>query len=164
MDLNGKRVLITGGSSGIGLATAERLGQRGARVVITGRRKEALAKALSHLQASGGEFHSVQADVAETSGREATLAQALAHLGGLDVLINNAGGVRAGRLETMSESDIRAMIDTDLTAPILLTRAALPALRQSGDGLIVNRVRDRAARRSVLRRLCRLESGPRPVR
>jgi len=54
------------------------------------------------------------------------------------VLVNNAGGVRAGRLESMAEEEIRTMIEVDLVAPILLTQAALPQLRASGDGLVVN--------------------------
>jgi short-subunit dehydrogenase len=71
-------------------------------------------------------------------GRETTLKLAMEKLGGLDILINNAGGVRAGRLEDTTEAEIRAMIEVDLVAPILLTRAALPALRASKDGLVVN--------------------------
>ncbi|WP_283807054.1 SDR family NAD(P)-dependent oxidoreductase [Bradyrhizobium elkanii] len=67
-----------------------------------------------------------------------TLTCALEKLGGLDVLVNNAGGVRAGRLEDSTEEEIRSMIEVDLVAPILLTRAALPALRANADGLIVN--------------------------
>jgi uncharacterized oxidoreductase len=55
-----------------------------------------------------------------------------------DILVNNAGAVRAGRLETISESDLQAMVEVNLLAPILLTREALPYLRKSGDGLIVN--------------------------
>src|SRR3546814_11649703 len=62
----------------------------------------------------------------------------LAALGGLDILVNNAGGVRAGRLENIAEVELQAMIDVNLVAPILLTRAALPALRQSGDAMQVN--------------------------
>ena len=58
-------------------------------------------------------------------------------MGGLDVLINNAGGVRAGRVENIPEAGLQAMLNVDLLAPILLTRAALPALRASGDGRIV---------------------------
>src|SRR3546814_3147537 len=62
----------------------------------------------------------------------------LAALGGLDILINEAGGGRAGRLENIAEVELQAMIDVNLVAPILLTRAALPALRQSGDAMVVN--------------------------
>ena len=138
MNLEGKRVLITGGSSGIGLATAQAMIDAGARIVVTGRRADRVAAAVDQLRASGGDVHGVAADVATGEGRGATLAAALDELGGLDVLVNNAGGVRAGRLEDTSEAEIRTMIEVDLVAPILLTRAALPALRASGAGLVVN--------------------------
>lgn len=138
MNLNGKRVLITGGSSGIGLASALELGRCGARLVISGRRAEALAAAQRQLREAGVEAVTVQADVATDAGRQATLDAALQALGGLDVLVNNAGGVRAGPLDTMSGHDIRAMIDVDLLAPVLLTQQALPALRAGGDAMVVN--------------------------
>ncbi|MEZ5936076.1 MAG: SDR family NAD(P)-dependent oxidoreductase [Alphaproteobacteria bacterium] len=80
----------------------------------------------------------VAADVASEAGRAATLERALEALGGLDILVNNAGGVRAGRLEQIAEADIRAMVEVDLVAPILLARDALPMLRASGDAMIVN--------------------------
>ncbi|CAN7259530.1 SDR family NAD(P)-dependent oxidoreductase [Pseudorhodoferax sp. LjRoot39] len=134
MELNAKRVLITGGTSGIGLALAQTLQARGARVFITGRRQPALDAALHTLGAATGAC----ADVATPTGRQATLARALDALGGLDILVNNAGGVRAGRLERTTEAEIEAMLGVDLLAPILLTRAALPALRASGDAMVVN--------------------------
>lgn len=134
MDLKNKRVLITGGSSGIGLALAHALTARGARVVITGRRQSVLDDALRGLDSATG----VCADVGTTEGRIATLDKAVAALGGLDILINNAGGVRAGRLESTAEADIEQMVTVDLLAPILLTRAAIPALRASGDAMVVN--------------------------
>ena len=138
MNQRGKRVLITGGSSGIGLAIARALLAKGARVVIAGRRPDALAAAVTELQTSGAFVKGVAADIATTEGRAQTLKQAVATLGGLDILVNNAGGVRAGRLENTSEAEIEAMIAVDLTAPILLTRAALPALRASGNAMVVN--------------------------
>ncbi|MGH7022143.1 MAG: SDR family NAD(P)-dependent oxidoreductase [Caulobacteraceae bacterium] len=138
MRLRGKRVLITGGSSGIGLATAQAFVSKGARVVVTGRRAEVLADAVKTLQAAGGFAAGVAADVGTAEGRAATLDQALDSLGGLDILVNNAGGVRAGRLENTTEAEIEAMVVVDLLAPILLTRAALPALRASGDAMVVN--------------------------
>lgn len=94
MELKNKRVLVTGGSSGIGLALAHALIARGARVVITGRRRSVLDDALRSLDSATG----VCADVGSPEGRAATLDQAIQTLGGLDILVNNAGGVRAGRL------------------------------------------------------------------
>ncbi len=138
MNLEGKRVIITGGSSGIGFATAQAMIAVGARVFITGRRAGVVAKAVDQLRESRAVASGVAADVATEAGRGATLKAGLEALGGLDILVNNAGGVRAGRLEDTSESEIRAMIEVDLVAPILLTRAALPKLRASGGGLVVN--------------------------
>jgi len=136
MKIEGKNVLVTGGSSGIGLATAQALLARGARVFITGRRTDALQQALTQLR-GGGQAHGVIADVATAAGRAYTLQAALEAMGGLDILVNNAGGVRAGRLEETAEADIRAMIEVNLVAPILLARAALPNLR-AGGGMVVN--------------------------
>jgi uncharacterized oxidoreductase len=138
MDVTGKRVLVTGGSSGIGLALSEAFLARGARVVICGRRKAALEDAAAQLGAAGGDVHQVDGDVAVDADRDRVLAFALATLGGLDVLVNNAGVVRAGRLEAISEAEIRKLLEVDLLAPILLTRSALPHLRQGGQSLIVN--------------------------
>jgi len=138
MDIAGKRIVITGGSSGIGLALAQALGAKGARLLLTGRRPEPLEAAASQLRSAGVDAYAVAADVTTEEGRAATLAAARERLGGIDVLINNAGGVRAGWLEDTAEAEIRAMIEVDLLAPILLTRAALPDLRRSGQGLVVN--------------------------
>src|SRR5271167_4675850 len=138
MNLERKRVVITGGSSGIGLATAQAMIAVGAKVFITGRRPDIVAKAVDQLRATHAEASGVAADVATNDGRTTTLEAGLEKLGGLDILVNNAGGVRAGRLEDTTEAEIRAMIEVDLVAPILLTRAALPKLRASADGLVVN--------------------------
>ncbi|TXI84144.1 MAG: SDR family oxidoreductase [Cupriavidus sp.] len=138
MDIEGKRILITGGSSGIGLSTAHALASRGARLVVTGRRPDRVEAAVAALRASGAEVAGVPADVSTEAGRAATLQGAVDALGGLDILINNAGAVRAGRLTDIPENEIRTMVEVDLVAPILLTRAALPALRDGADGMVVN--------------------------
>jgi short-subunit dehydrogenase len=138
MDVRNKRILITGGSSGIGLATAGELVRKGAKVFIVGRRGSAVEEVVRELRAQGGQADGADADVATPAGREKTLAAARAALGGLDILINNAGGVRAGRLEDTPEQDIRKMVEVNLLAPILLTQAALPDLRACGDGMVVN--------------------------
>lgn len=138
MKIQGKRVLVTGGSSGIGLALAKAFLAKDAGVVITGRRSDVLAKAAEELRYADSFVHCIAADVTTSDGRAATIKQALDALGGLNILVNNAGGVRAGRLENTPEVELQAMIDVDLVAPIMLTRAALPALRTSGDAMIVN--------------------------
>jgi short-subunit dehydrogenase len=138
MRLQGKRVLVTGGSSGIGFATARALLGKGAKVAIPGRRRQVVASAAAELGSAGRFVAGIAADIATKEGRMLTLNEALDALGGLDILINNAGGVRAGRLEATTEAEIEAMIAVDLLAPILLTRAALPALRAGGDAMVVN--------------------------
>jgi NAD(P)-dependent dehydrogenase (short-subunit alcohol dehydrogenase family) len=134
MELKNKRVVITGGTSGIGLALAHALTAAGAKVFITGRRADALSTALGGLDGAAGAC----ADVATPEGRAQTLDAAVASLGGLDILVNNAGGVRAGRLENTPEADIEVMVTVDLLAPILLVRSAMPMLRASGDAMVVN--------------------------
>ena len=138
MKLDGKRVLVTGGSSGIGLAIAKALLAKGAKVAISGRRSALVFSALAELRGAGGEAVGIVADVGTAEGRTETLRCALDALGSLDILVNNAGGVRAGRLEVTTEAEIEAMLNVDLLAPILLTRAALPSLRASGDATVVN--------------------------
>ncbi|CAO3440873.1 SDR family NAD(P)-dependent oxidoreductase [Azospirillum endophyticum] len=142
MLLSGKRALITGGSSGIGFAAAQALGEKGVALAITGRSPDRMAAAVEALRKAGASVTGIVADVATADGRRQTLESALESaldaMGGLDILVNNAGGVRAGRLEQVTEEDILAMIAVDLAAPILLTRAALPALRAGGEGMVVN--------------------------
>jgi short-subunit dehydrogenase len=137
VEISGKRILITGGSSGIGFELARALLSRGGRVLITGRRSDQVTNAVERLTADG-DVRGVAADVTTPEGRTASLSRVLDAFGGLDILINNAGGVRAGRLDALREDEIRAMIEVNLTAPMLLTQAALPSLRRSGQGLIVN--------------------------
>jgi uncharacterized oxidoreductase len=109
---------------------------KGAKVAISGRRREVVAKAVRPIQTGSAEIHGIASDVATAEGCAVTLVPTHAALGGLDVLVNNAGAVRVGRREKTDEAELQAMID--VTAAILLTRAAPPLLRNSGDAMIVN--------------------------
>lgn len=136
MNIANKRVLITGGTSGIGFALARTLLAKGAKVAISGHCPELVAKAVLALQTRSAEIHGIVSDIVTAEGRDARLEQALFSLGGLDVLVNNAGGEGPGRLENTDAAELQAMVD--VTAPILVTRAALPLLRDSGDAMVVN--------------------------
>ncbi len=137
MKITDRRVLITGAGSGIGRELALRFGAAGGALVLVGRRAGALEDTAAQIRARGGTAHVLPADLADRSAPDGVVAAAVEHLGGLDVLVNNAGNVRAGELESLSQPDIETMIDVGLLAPILLTRAALPHLRAAGDGLVL---------------------------
>ena len=109
MKLVGKRVLVTGGSSGIGLAIAKALLAKGATVAISGRRSAVVSSALAELHDTAGGAAGIVADVGTAEGRTQTLQRALDARGGLNIVVNNADGVRAGRLEVTSEAEIEAM-------------------------------------------------------
>ena len=138
MELSNKSVLVTGAGSGIGRAVAVELGRKGARLTLTGRREEPLQETAKLVKEAGGEAQAVAGDVTDSEDREKVIQAATEGFGGLDVLVNNAGNVRAGRLENIDAGDVQSQIEVNLLAPILLTRAALPALRESGDAAIVN--------------------------
>jgi uncharacterized oxidoreductase len=138
MELHNRSIVLTGAGSGIGRALALELADRSPRLTLVGRRSEPLEEVAALVRERGGSAHVVAADLTAPGAPAAAAAAAREQFGGIDVLINNAGNVRAGRLEAIEESEILAQIALNLTAPILLARAALPALRASGDGLVVN--------------------------
>ncbi|OYX73553.1 MAG: oxidoreductase [Rhizobiales bacterium 32-66-11] len=139
MKLEEKTVLLTGAGSGIGRAAALAFARKGARLLLAGRRAAPLEETAALVRAAGGSAQVQVCDVTVAADRAALIAAASAAFGGrLDILVNNAGNVRAGRLEQIPEAEIEAMIGLNLLAPILLSRAALPLLRASGDAAIVN--------------------------
>jgi uncharacterized protein len=132
LDLEGRRTLITGAGSGIGRALALELASRHGRLALAGRRPEPLAETAALVAERGGTAHTIVTDLTEDEEPERAVAEAVTALGGLDILINNAGNVRAAPLEDIDVADIHAMIRLNLLAPILATRAALPHLRAAG--------------------------------
>ncbi|HSO06718.1 MAG TPA: SDR family oxidoreductase [Pelomicrobium sp.] len=128
MKLEGKRILITGAGSGIGRETALALARRGARLALLGRNLERLDAVAREIADHGGEAHVLVFDVAEPHGQERPVAEAMERLGGLDVLINNAGVAGYGDFAERPAEEIRRIVATNVTGPLLLTRVALRAV------------------------------------
>ncbi|MBO0803640.1 MAG: SDR family oxidoreductase [Nocardiopsaceae bacterium] len=124
-DMDGFRALVTGGGSGIGLATARLLAARGARVAVLDVRP-------------GDEFTGVTADVTDDAAVRTAVAGAAERLGGLDVLVNNAGIGAAGTVADNPDSEWHHVYDVNVVGMVRVTRAALPHLRRSAHAAIVN--------------------------
>lgn len=132
-DLDGRRVLVTGASSGIGEAIARATAADGARVACLARRRgriEALADELGGVAVAG--------DVTDLDTIRGRVDEAVAALGGLDALINCAGLVRLGRIADQEPADWKLMFDTNVLGLLAVTQAAIPHLRDAGGGTIVN--------------------------
>ena len=131
-ELAGKVVIVTGASSGVGEAAARAFARAGARVVLAARsagKLDTLARELDGL--------AVPTDVSRLDDLASLVERTLAAHGRIDVLVNNAAANARGTFDTLEPAGIAAVIDTNLKAPLLLTRLALPHLRQSR-GVVVN--------------------------
>jgi short-subunit dehydrogenase len=133
VDLTNRHGIITGAGQGIGRALALEFGRRGGHLLLVGRKLDTLAETARLVAAEGGTTEVLVEDLTQPGAVE-RIAQSVTSWDIVDLLVNNAGNVRAGRLELTSDADIHSMIDLNLTAPILLTKALLPALRHSGKG------------------------------
>ncbi|MDX9991029.1 MAG: SDR family oxidoreductase [Anaerolineales bacterium] len=126
LGLAGKRALVTGASRGLGYATAKALAAEGARVAINSRGVEQLQAAAQGLGAVA-----IPADITEPGAAERVIAETVASLGGLDILITNAGGPPSGSFESFDDAAWAKAIDLSLMSHVRLIRAALPHLRRS---------------------------------
>jgi len=139
LGLEGKVAIVTGGSDGLGRATAERLAREGARVAICGRRKEHLDQAAEGIRrATGGQVLARAADVTRAGEVEALVAATVAQFGGIDILVNNAGTSAAGGFESVSDEAWQADIDLKLMGAVRCCRLAIPHMKRRGGGRIVN--------------------------
>ena len=138
LHLDGKVVLITGGTDGLGTALADRLVEEGALVAVCGRDPHRLAVTEQRLRDAGGDALAVQADVTKVPDLERFVGAAVARWGRLDGLMNNAGKSAAGRIDQVSDEDWIADLELKVLAAVRCTRLALPHLVAAGGGAIVN--------------------------
>ena len=136
MDFTGKRVLVTGGTRGIGRATVEAFLAAGARVAVNGSTAESAGRAVAEIDADDNAF-AVPGDIGTVAGCRATVAAAIEGLGGLDVLVNNAGAAEGRPLADCDEAQWDRIVDTNLKGTFFCIQAAAPALKESR-GCIVN--------------------------
>jgi uncharacterized oxidoreductase len=136
--LRNQSIIVTGAGSGIGRETTIALAKEGALLTLVGRRRAELEETARLVRALDGQALVLAADIADHSTHSHLIGTARSAFGEVSGLINNAGNVRAGRLEAISPDDILAMIEVNLTAPILLTRAVLPELKRAPSGFVVN--------------------------
>jgi NADP-dependent 3-hydroxy acid dehydrogenase YdfG len=136
--LDGKVAAITGASSGIGEATAVALAAEGAAVALGARRKDRLDALVDRVESDDGRALAVEADIADEEQARGFVTRAAEELGGLDILINNAGVMLLGPLEGADTEEWRRMVDVNVLGLLYCTHAALPLMRERGGGHVVN--------------------------
>jgi 3-oxoacyl-[acyl-carrier protein] reductase len=137
-DLASKVAIVTGGSRGIGAASAALLARRGAAVVVSGRDQERLKTAVKTLEADGHRALGVMADVARREDAERLVEAAREQFGRLDILVNNAGMTRDALLVRMKDDDWDRVMDTNLKGAFLMTRAAGRVMMRQRSGRVIN--------------------------
>jgi short-subunit dehydrogenase len=137
-NLRGRNAIVTGGSYGIGPQLAKALAQEGVNVALTARSGDKLKEVVKSLSGLGVKIIAIPADVTQEAERRELLARTEAELGPVDLLVNNASIHLAGEFTDRSPDEINQIIETNLTASILLTRAVLPKMLERGTGHIVH--------------------------
>lgn len=140
VDLRGKRILVTGASSGIGEAGAIKLAREGATVVVAARRQELLDDVVDRILDAGGEARAIACDLSDLDAVDALVAEVERDLGGIDVLVNNAGkSIRRPLAESLERwHDVERTMTLNYYSPLRLIRGFAPGMRARGDGHIIN--------------------------
>lgn len=136
--LKGKVALVTGAAYGIGFAMAQALAEAGAKIAFNCRRKEHLKKALADYAALGIEAKGYICDVTCENEVKAMVANIEKELGIIDILVNNAGIIKRIPMTEMSVEDFREVVDIDLNAPFIVSKAVIPSMIKKGHGKIIN--------------------------
>lgn len=136
--LHDRVAFITGGGSGIGRAIAERFAAEGARVAISGRRKDKLAGTVKAIEAAGGRARAYELDVRDVAAIDRVVAQVAKDHGGLDVLVNNAGISGPTPVETVTYEQWRDILSTNLDGAYFCARAALRHMKDHADARVIN--------------------------
>jgi 3-oxoacyl-[acyl-carrier protein] reductase len=138
LELKDKVAIVTGGTQGIGRATALLLAREGAKVAIAARGKERLEAVAAEIRAAAGKVAAVQADVGKPEDCARVVAEALRAFGRIDILVNNAGTSSAGEFESVTDEAWQRDLDLKLFAAIRFCRLVLPHMKEQGGGRIVN--------------------------
>lgn len=136
--LDGKVALITGASSGIGLALATALGEAGATICFNDIKQEFVDRGLKHYEEKGLKAYGYVCDVTDEPSVQAMIKQIEEEVGSVDILVNNAGIIRRIPMHEMAAEDFRRVIDIDLNAPFIMAKAVLPAMMEKRQGKIIN--------------------------
>ena len=137
-NLQGKVALITGGAHGIGFSIAEGMAKCGAVICFNCSSEASLEKGMAAYKAAGINAHGYVADVSDEDAVNAMVAKIKAEVGSVDILVNNAGIIRRVPMHEMEAADFRRVIDIDLNAPFIVSKAVLPAMMKKGHGKIIN--------------------------
>jgi NADP-dependent 3-hydroxy acid dehydrogenase YdfG len=138
LQLEGKVCVVTGASSGIGEATALRLSEAGAAVVLAARRRDRLESLAERIRSNGGRALPIEVDITDEQQARELIDRATADLGRLDILVNNAGVMLLGLVYEADTEEWRRMVDLNVMGLLYCTHAALPIMRDQGSGHIVN--------------------------
>ncbi|TME26090.1 MAG: SDR family NAD(P)-dependent oxidoreductase [Chloroflexi bacterium] len=138
MQLNGARVIVTGASSGIGRAIALEFARRGARVALAARSEQALHELATEIRGQGGEAIVIPSDVTIAAEVERMAKETIRALGGIDVLLNNAGVGLNATIADASGSDVEALFRLNVLAAADVIRAVIPIMRAQRSGMIIN--------------------------
>ncbi|EOZ1611884.1 gluconate 5-dehydrogenase [Streptococcus pyogenes] len=136
--LQGKIALITGASYGIGFEIAKAYAQAGATIVFNDIKQELVDKGLAAYRELGIEAHGYVCDVTDEAGIQQMVSQIEDEVGVIDILVNNAGIIRRTPMLEMAAEDFRQVIDIDLNAPFIVSKAVLPSMIAKGHGKIIN--------------------------